>query len=285
MDSPDKAPSAGDVRSVRGLAHPVEIAVDRWGIAHIRAEERDDLFFAQGYNAARDRLWQIDLWRKRGLGLLAADFGPGYLAQDHASRLFLYRGDMEAEWAAYASDAQEICEAFVCGINAYVDAVNAGELELPQEFQLFGTKPAHWQAQDVVRIRSHCLTRNAISEILRANVTAQAGAKADALRKQIEPAVEPHIDNALGIVPVAAIDVFKLATASVTFSPERLDAKLDDASRWKRINTLGEIVRESETQGSNNWVISGARTETGGRSWQPTRTAPMPCPRCATWCI
>ena len=278
MDSPDKASSANDVRSVRGLAHPVEIAIDRWGIAHIRAEARDDLFFAQGYNAARDRLWQIDLWRKRGLGLLAADFGPGYLAQDHASRLFLYRGDMEAEWAAYAPDAKEICEAFTAGINAYVDAVNAGELELPQEFQLFGTKPARWQAQDVVRIRSHCLTRNAISEILRANVMARAGAKADALRKQIEPAVEPFIDEALGIVPLAAIDVFKLATAGVSFSPDRLDAKLEDAPRWKRINTLGEIVRESDSQGSNNWVVSGARTETGRpiMATDPHRTHAVP---------
>ena len=52
------------------------------------------MFFLQGYNAARDRLWQIDLWRKRGLGLLAKDFGPDYVAQDRAARLFLYRGDL-----------------------------------------------------------------------------------------------------------------------------------------------------------------------------------------------
>ena len=74
---------------VAGLKTPVEIIIDRWGVPHIRAESEDDLFFAQGFNAARDRLWQLDLWRKRGLGLLAADFGPGYLAQDYASRLFL----------------------------------------------------------------------------------------------------------------------------------------------------------------------------------------------------
>ena len=86
---------------VPGLEQPAEIAVDRFGVPHIQAENLTDLFFAQGFNAARDRLWQIDLWRKRGLGLLAADFGPGFLMQDRAARLFLYRGDMEAEWAAY----------------------------------------------------------------------------------------------------------------------------------------------------------------------------------------
>src|SRR5216683_2689266 len=102
---------------VRGLSAPVQIDVDKWGVPHIKAQNMPDLFFAQGFNAARDRLWQIDLARKRGLGLLAADFGPGYLAQDYASRLFLYRGDMAREWASYSPDAQAICQAFAAGIN------------------------------------------------------------------------------------------------------------------------------------------------------------------------
>jgi acyl-homoserine lactone acylase PvdQ len=66
-------------------------------------------------------LWQIDLWRRRGLGLLAADFGPGFLAQDFAARHFLYRGDMDLEWAACAPDAERISAAFVRGINCYVE--------------------------------------------------------------------------------------------------------------------------------------------------------------------
>ena len=87
--------------TVAGLGAEAEIRIDRWGVPHIRAGNRRDMFFLQGFNAARDRLWQLDIWRKRGLGLLAEDFGPGYLAQDRATRLFLYRGDMAAEWAAY----------------------------------------------------------------------------------------------------------------------------------------------------------------------------------------
>src|ERR1700675_4736526 len=88
--------------TVAGLKGPADIVVDHWGIAHIFAANTRDAFFLQGYNAARDRLWQIDLWRKRGLGLLAKSLGPAYLEQDRAARLFLYRGDMNQEWASYA---------------------------------------------------------------------------------------------------------------------------------------------------------------------------------------
>ena len=125
--------------SVEGLAEPARITVDRWGIPHIRANTFRDIFFVQGFNAARDRLWQLDLWRKRGLGLLAADFGPGYLAQDRASRLFLYRGDMGAEWPCYSDDAEIICATFVAGINAYVDLVESEPERLPPEFGILGT--------------------------------------------------------------------------------------------------------------------------------------------------
>src|SRR3712207_6618443 len=109
--SPEDAPLCSERIAVQGLSAEAEIVVDRWGIPHLSAQSLSDLFFLQGFNAARDRLWQIDLWRKRGLGLLASDFGPGFLAQDRASRLFTYRGDMAAEWAAYAPDAKDICDA------------------------------------------------------------------------------------------------------------------------------------------------------------------------------
>src|SRR6476646_4578453 len=75
--------------TVQGLQKPARIVIDHWGIAHIFAASVHDAFFLQGFNAARDRLWQIDLWRKRGLGRLSARFGPAYVAQDRAARLFL----------------------------------------------------------------------------------------------------------------------------------------------------------------------------------------------------
>jgi len=127
--------------SVAGLKAPAKIIVDVWGIPHIYAGNESDLFFLQGFNAARDRLWQIDLWRKRGLGLLAKDFGPDYVEQDRALRLFLYRGDMNAEWASYGPKAKNYAEAFVAGINAYVADVRAGRRPRSLEFKIAGTMP------------------------------------------------------------------------------------------------------------------------------------------------
>src|SRR5262249_48071325 len=188
---------------VGGLSAAAEIAVDRWGIPHLRASTQDDLFFVQGFNAARDRLWQIDLWRKRGLGLLAADFGPGYLAQDYAARLFLYRGDMAAEWASYAPDAQAICRAFAAGIDAYVALTEREPARLPAEFRLFGPRPPRWAAEDVVRARGHALTRNAFSEVQRANVLKGADLRTVLLGCGLDPLVEPRLADGVTAEDVA----------------------------------------------------------------------------------
>lgn len=251
--------------AVPGLSAPARIHVDRWGIPHLKADSHDDLFFLQGFNAARDRLWQIDLWRKRGLGLLAAGFGPGFLAQDRASRHFLYRGDMEPEWAAYGPDTKAICTAFTAGINAYVDLTEREPERLPPEFGIVGTRPARWAADDVVRIRSHGLTRNAVSEVQRANVMARADARTDLLRKAVEPprVVVPAPGLDLARIPIDALDLFKLAAAGVTFTPERLAASLDQAFAWTKVDDLGEVLRDSSFEGSNNWAVHGGRTATG----------------------
>lgn len=256
---------ATETVSLQGLQNAAEIRVDRWGIAHIKAENEADLFFVQGFNAARDRLWQLDLWRKRGLGLLAADFGPGYLAQDHATRHFLYRGDMQAEWTSYAPDVQAICTAFAAGINAYVALCKTEPARLPLEFALFGTAPALWQPQDIVRVRTHALTRNGASEILRANILTLADAETDLLRTRIEPPVELHVADGIRLadIPLSALRLFKLATAPVTFERERLAATLDDIWTWTEVTDLGDVIRAISEEGSNNWVVHGSRTETG----------------------
>src|SRR6187549_18150 len=87
------APLPSQTIQVAGLKQGASILVDQWGVPHLYAQSQDDLFFVQGFNAARDRLFQIDLWRRRGLGQLAEVFGPAYVDQDKAARLFLYRGD------------------------------------------------------------------------------------------------------------------------------------------------------------------------------------------------
>jgi acyl-homoserine lactone acylase PvdQ len=74
------------VHAVEGLSAQVEILLDRWGVPHIYAESLDDVFFAQGWNAARDRLWQLDVWKRRGDGTLAEVFGPEFVEKDRAAR-------------------------------------------------------------------------------------------------------------------------------------------------------------------------------------------------------
>src|SRR6202012_2959556 len=81
---------ADETIAVAGLAQPSDILIDRWGVPHIFAANDSDAFFVQGFNAARDRMFQIDLWRRRGLGRLAEVLGPAYVQQDRAARLFLY---------------------------------------------------------------------------------------------------------------------------------------------------------------------------------------------------
>ena len=254
-----------DVFRIPGLNAEAAIAVDRWGIPHIQASSLSDLWFVQGFNAARDRLWQIDLWRKRGLGLLAADFGPGFLEQDRASRHFLYRGDMTAEWACYAPDTREICTRFVGGINAFIALCDRCPDLLPPEFGIMGTRPLPWQAEDVLRIRSHGLTRNAISEVQRLTMLDRADAAADLLRKYIQPAAEVILPEGISAddVPIEALTIFKLAQANVTFTPERLAATLSEAPLWRRVNELNEVLFDPDFSGSNNWVVHGSRTTTG----------------------
>lgn len=239
-------------QAVAGLQQPAELIVDRWGIPHIYARSARDAFFLQGWNAARDRLWQIDLWRKRGLGRLSASFGPAYVAQDRAARLFLYRGDMEAEWKAYDPQAREAVEAFAAGVNAYVAEVQAGAKPLPVEFRITGSRPEAWAPEDILRIRSHALVNNVTSEVARARTVCAGGVEADALRRKLEPAHKLVTPKGLDpcAVPADVLKDYVLATEPVRFG------KATEKS-------LAQVVDERSAEGSNNWVISGARTATG----------------------
>ena len=205
--------------SVSGLDQRAEIIVDHWGVPHIYAGTHYDAFFVQGFNAARDRLWQIDLWRRKGLGQLAEVLGADYLAQDKASRLFLYRGDMYPEWLAYGSDAKRIAEAFTSGINAYVALTREQPDLLPPEFALLDYEPASWEAGDVVRIRSNGLWRNIRTEVRRARIACQFDLETAALWKVLEPQWQTSIPEGLDPcdIPEAVLDVYNLATRPVSF--------------------------------------------------------------------
>ncbi|QRM33387.1 penicillin acylase family protein (plasmid) [Microvirga sp. VF16] len=248
---------------IQGLKAPGEVIVDQWGVPHIYAKSERDAFFLQGWNAARDRLWQIDLWRKRGLGRLAASLGPDYAKQDQALRLFLYHGDMDAEWAAYDKGARAAAEAFAEGVNAYVSRVKANPNLLPLEFRLTGSEPEMWNAKDIVRIRSNGLTRNLTSEVKRARSACAAGIEADALRKKLLPPVKPAVPEGLDpcAIPEDVLRDFVLATEPVSFAGEKKKASLDDPQEYQ--SRLAALEESIATIGSNNWTIAPSRTVTG----------------------
>ena len=236
--------------AVEGLKGPVEILVDRWGVPHVYASSADDAFFAQGFNAARDRLWQIDLWRRRGLGLLSEAFGPSFVEKDRASRLFLYREEMRREWLAYGSDAKRVVTAFVSGINEYVRLMEEGPDLLPVEFRLADYRPGHWSPKDVARVRSHGVYKNLASEVERARVLREFGPETDALRSHLEPPREVVVPEGLdlSLIPDDVLRVYELAT-----TPPALAADV-------AANSAGG---EKPPEGSNNWVVSPSRTATG----------------------
>jgi penicillin G amidase len=226
-----------------GLEGPAEILIDRWGVPHMYASTLYDVFRVQGFNAARDRLWQLDFWRRRGLGLLAEVFGPSMVERDRASRLFYYRGDMHPEWLSYGSDTKRVASAFVDGVNAYIRLVLQDRDLLPLEFRELGYEPAFWAPEDFARIRSNGLYYNLDSEVARALILRDQDPRVEDLRRHREPPVELVV-------------------------PEGLDLSLipDDVQRIYRLaidppDLTG--VKEPVLQGSNNWVLAPHRTTTG----------------------
>ena len=121
---------------VPGLGQPVEILRDRWGISHIYAKNEADLFFAQGYNVARDRLFQLELWRRQATGTVAEILGRKELKRDLGTRLFLFRGDLKQELNWYHPHGEAIVNAFVNGINAYVAETEKDPTLLTPEFKM-----------------------------------------------------------------------------------------------------------------------------------------------------
>jgi penicillin amidase len=247
------------VYAVDGLSSEVEILVDRWGVPHIYAESLDDVFFGQGWNAARDRLWQLDLWKRRGDGTLAEVFGSEFVEKDRAARLFLFRGDMHAEWLAYASDTKRIVSSFVAGLNAYVQLTRRNPELLPFEFELLDYEPALWTPETVVRIRSHGLLWNASQEASRAKFVRDHGLAALRFRERLSPPHDVRIPDGLDLsaIPNEVLDVYDRARSGVRF--KRGDRGQLTLAAGEEEEPEAQALRSA----SNNWAISAARSASG----------------------
>ncbi len=128
--------TASNTTIIAGTKAPVEILKDRWGIAHIYAQNEHDLFFAQGYSAAKDRLFQFEMWRRQATGTTAEILGRRELDRDIGTRLQLFRKDLSQELNHYHPRGELIITAFVDGINAYIKETELDPSLLPMEFNL-----------------------------------------------------------------------------------------------------------------------------------------------------
>ncbi len=162
-----------------------------------------------------------------------------------------------------APTRKRIATDFVAGINAFIDDVKAHPERLPLEFQLAGYQPAHWTPEDMVRIRSHGLTRNLTSEVARARVVCASDLQSDEIRFGLTPPWEATVPAGLDpCLPKDVLKVFQLATQGVKITKETLKNGGVAAVRIEPAAADGSA--ESETaEGSNNWVVAPAKSTTG----------------------
>ena len=174
---PPLLPQISGVIEIVGLSAPVRVVRDRWGVPHIFADSQDDLFFAQGFVQAQDRLFQMDLWRRAALGRLSEVLGANFIDRDTMTRRVQYRGDLDREWASYAPDTKAIAAAFIRGINTWV--ARARERP-PEEFVRAGWLPAYWAPPDLLtRTDAFVASGDASTEVERAGLPDVVG---DAIR-------------------------------------------------------------------------------------------------------
>jgi penicillin amidase len=245
---------------VEGLAQPVEIIRDRWGINHIYAQNEADLFFAQGYAAAKDRLFQFEMWRRQATGTVAEMLGRRELKRDIGTRLHMYRGDLEAELNHYHPRGKAIVEAFVRGVNAYVAETERIPALLPVEFTMLGIKPGRWTPAVVIS-RHQALTSNLNDEVryLRAMKSASPAAVRELLYFQGgEPVFTPDAALDLKNFPDNVLELYSAFRGSIDFQPEDVAAPYRAAG-----NTAKPADDEVDPRdiGSNNWVVAGTRTQ------------------------
>lgn len=259
----------GDL-AVPGLKEPVEILRDEWGIPHIYARNTDDLFFAQGYVTAQDRLWQMEMWRRWHEGRLAEIFGPEALEYDARTRLMMFRGPWDAsEWTSYHPEGERIFTAWANGVNAFIEQ-NADNL--PVEFKLTGIRPDRWTARTVVlrwaQIGLSSVRGHAINEIQLAMNVARFGAQ-EANRRATPDPMEP-LEVPVGLdVKVITQKVLDAARAGDgdPFAGDGLPP-LEVIEPYRALMPAIRAARVSSPwnpndAGSNNWVVSGSRTPSG----------------------
>ncbi len=238
----------GEIR-IAGLTAPVTVLRDQHGVPHINARSLDDLFFAQGYITAQDRLWQMDINRRYGRGELAEILGDRALALDKRHRLLQTR--TAAEQAAAALDPRNLrfLEAYARGVNALIGSQRNN---LPIEFRILRYEPRPWTVVDSLIIGVN------IAESLSAEYQTEYKREQVQQKLSAELAADLYVNGSWRDHPPGD-------------RPRSNNAALPAASRSSTVASMHPAMDlsaltdacESCSPGSNNWVVSGEKSSTG----------------------
>jgi len=223
---------------VAGLDGPVTVRRDRWGVPHIEASTRDDVWFAQGFAAAQDRLWQMDFYRRVTAGRLSEMAGEEGLPVDRLLRTLGIRRAAEREATLLDAEFLSRIERFCDGVNAGAESLRA----LPFELQLLRLPFEPWRPVDILslgKLLAFGLSTNWERELLRADMVRELGPE---LTSRLDPPYPS--DN-----PIVSQQPWSGDGAA-------LAGQIDAVRR-----AIGMAV---EASGSNNWAVSGERSATGG---------------------
>ncbi|MGB8648280.1 MAG: penicillin acylase family protein [Anaerolineae bacterium] len=259
-------PQTGGTLQVRGLKNQVQVIRDSKGVPHIYADNIDDLFFAQGYVQAQDRLWQMELDRHVGHGQLAELFGDiPYSADrttvdvdkflrtiglDHAAR---------ADLAALDPQMRGYLQKYADGVNAFIHTHSD---TLPIEFTLLGVHPADWQPLDSLvwaKVLNYDLGMNYPDELMRVRMVDAVGAERAAQLFPPFPADGPFI-----ISPDLKKYSLDSGNGGQTVAQSTAPVQSVGPVDLQDLSALNASLNLYHSGiGSNNWVVDGTRSTTG----------------------
>ena len=267
-------------KKIEGLQESVEILRDQWGINHIYANNQKDLFFAQGYAAAKDRLFQFEIWRRQATGTVAEILGPDELARDIGTRLFQFRGDLNTELSHYHPEGKAIIESYVAGVNSYIKEVLKTPEELPLPFKILAIQPKLW-TPEVVISRHQGLLGNIGQELQIGRAVSLLGPKKVKELLWFHPQepdinLDKKIDSKLLFEDILA--PYFAFRKPVHFKSEHLKKDYQKKGAMAILDRYNDLSRDSLALGSNNWVVSGSKTKDGNTYManDPHRTIAIP---------
>jgi penicillin G amidase len=249
-----------------GLSAEVEVVIDERGIPHIYASNDDDLAFAAGYQMATDRLFQMEIMRRRALGTQAEVLGEGFVNQDIVSRTFNLRrwGGRNAERLRNeAPDVYNYSIAWIAGVNQRIIEVLEGDAALPYGFDEAGFSPRIWARDDMYAIakllalaNSNSLERDLLATVLQRNLP-QTWDAFELGRPMFDVAILPPEEIPAEHRPGSQPSTLAAAPAAGAAEP------LSEAAVLEAMQTLRSGFDHVGAIGSNNWAIDGRHTDNG----------------------